>query len=124
MTVWTLFGSDEACAGAGGGAGAATDADGGAGFIGGGGGQTVSVADATAGPFCAGAPELEPVTIGIVDTTRGAAFGGSIATGCSSRETRLSVEPVVPGAACLESPAFAVCAAAAVGVTLIGPLLA
>ena len=35
------------------------------------------------------------VTIGIVETTRGADFGASMVTGCSSRDTRFSVEPVV-----------------------------
>ena len=36
-----------------------------------------------------------PVIIGIVATTRGAAFAGSTLTGCSSRETRFSADPLV-----------------------------
>ena len=59
-------------------------------------------------------------TTGMVATTRGAAFGVSIATGCSSRDTRFSVEPVV--ATAWELPAAApACGSSAI---LFGPLLA
>jgi hypothetical protein len=92
VTVWIFFGSAEAGAGGAAAAGIGTGvAGGGETPLGaGGGGQTLSVAGA---PVAAG-DEPCPPTIGIVETTRGAAFGGSILTGCSSRETILSVEPV------------------------------
>ena len=142
VTVWIFFGSDEAC-GEGAGAGGAAAGACGAGAGAGGAGQGESVADAifawvgAAGFVVAGAlkaggaepgarpwPEPWPVTIGMVATTRGAAFGGSIATGCSSRDTRFSVEPVVAAPACFGSPALFACESAAAGATLIGPLLA
>jgi hypothetical protein len=123
VTVWIFFGSDETCGGAGTGIGGAAETGGAA--VGGGGGQGESAADATcpgaawlgtavvAGAlkpagieFCA---EPWPVMIGMVETTRGAALGGSIVTGCSSRETRFSVEPVVAAPACFESFALFAC---------------
>src|ERR1700686_3534718 len=122
VTVWIFFGSDETCGGAGAGIEGAADAGGGA-AVGGGGGHGESAADATcpgaawlSTPVVAGALkpggiwawfepwlELWPVMIGMVETTRGAAFGGSIVTGCSSRETMFSAEPVVATPAGFES---------------------
>ena len=98
VTVWIFFGSAETCPGDSGiGAGVGIAAGGAA--PPGDGGQGEFEADA-AGPGAPGAvmpggTEPCPLMIGMVETTRGAAFGGSIFTGCSSRETRFSVEPVV-----------------------------
>ena len=104
VTVWIFFGSDETWAPA----QRRAAAGAGAGSVDGGAGQGESAAATRLGrlaPVVAGGSAharrhatLAAVTIGMVETTRGAAFGGSIVTGCSSRETRFSVEPVVaPG---------------------------
>jgi hypothetical protein len=54
---------------------------------------------------------------GIVATTRGAAFGGWICTGCSSRDTSFSPELGFVAPAWLDAPAWA-------GMILFGPSLA
>ena len=118
------MGSEEAC---GGGDEAGWPAAG-AGSVDGGAGHGASAAATRLGAVVAGGIPLMPggialwplVTIGIVETTRGAGFGASMVTGCSSRDTRFSVEPVVAtaSAALLAAPA---CGSSAI---LLGPLLA
>src|ERR1700722_14079816 len=112
VTVCIFFGSDET-----GGTGAAAAA----GIVGGGAGQTESPWLAAASPLMPGAtaPWL-PGAIGTVETTRDEDLGASTATGCSSRDSRLSVEPVVatPCPALLPAPA---CGSSAI---LFGPPLA
>ena len=131
VTVWIFFGAEEARVGGGAGIGAAVGAAGCA-AIGGGAGQTESAADATCPvivwlgmawlgmvwPDATGMPRpggIEPCSppslmTGTVETTRGVALGGSIVTGCSSRDTTFSVEPVVVTPLCFESPASFACA--------------
>ena len=77
--MWIFFGSDEMDAGAGA-AGGGPPGEAAA-------GKPATAAGAAGAALC-------PGEIGMVETTRGA-FGGSIFTGCSSCETRFSVEPVL-----------------------------
>ena len=101
VTVWIFFGSPDPASGAAGGcAGPATfgGADGSAGAAGGAG------ATAAGGP--AGAAPGAGRT-GIVETTRGGALAGWIATGCSSRDTSLSGAPEVAAPAGFDAAAWA-----------------
>ena len=123
VTVCIFLGSEETCAGGGGVAGGAAA---GARRVDAGAGHGESAAATRLGAVVAGGIPLMPggiapwplATIGIVETTRGAGFGASMVTGCSSRDTRFSVEPVVATAwaALLAAPA---CGSSAI---LFGPL--
>jgi hypothetical protein len=123
VTVCIFLGSEETCGG-----GAAGGAAAGAGSVDGGAGHGESAAATRLAAVVAGAIPLMPggialwplVTIGIVETTRGGGFGASMVTGCSSRDTRFSVEPVV-ATDCAALPAAPACGSSAI---LFGPLLA
>ena len=62
--------------------------------------------------------------IGIVEITREAGFGGTIVTGCSSRETIFSIEPVVAAPTWLALALFSACGSLEAGAILFGSLLA
>lgn len=100
VTVWIFFGSDETTAGADTGGfctGAATDAGGGL-FGSDAAGETTGTGDTApvaTGAAIPGDAEFCPTMIGMVETTRGSGRGGSIVTGCSSRETTVSAAPVL-----------------------------
>ena len=87
VTVWTFFGSPDPASGAAGGWPAPAAFGGADGCAGTAGGAGAAAADAPAGA----APGAGRT--GIVETTRGGALAGWIATGCSSRDTSLSGEP-------------------------------
>ncbi len=81
-------------------------------------------ADGGAGATAAGGPAgAAPGAgrTGIVETTRGGAFGGWIATGCSSRDSSFSGEPGVAAPAWFDAAAWA---SLRLGATLFGPSLA
>ena len=62
--------------------------------------------------------------IGIVETTREVGFGGTIVTGCSSRETSFSIDPVVTVSTWLALAAFLACGSLEAGSILIGWVVA
>jgi len=62
--------------------------------------------------------------IGIVEITREVGFGGTIVTGCSSRETSFSIDPVVTVSTWLALAAFLACGSLAAGAIFVGSLLA
>jgi hypothetical protein len=80
----------------------------------------------TAGAGAAGGParvsESWRVVIGIVEITREAGFGGTILTGCSSRETSFSIDPVVTVSTWPAFAAFLACGSLAAGAILVGSL--
>ena len=131
-TVWTFFGSDGGGAGASAGPGSGAAAVVG---IGAGAAEAVLSAEADAVPNDgaagsgvaeAGAAAVDDggigaAPIGIVATTREPTLGGSIFTGCSSRETSLSG---AAGVAALDSTELSAWAALLLGTILFGPRLA
>src|ERR1700728_2088546 len=119
-TVRTFFGSDGAgglaLAVVGGGAagaasGVATDAVLNA---------AVEVSAAAGAGAAANGGGVDPEPIGIVATTREPTLGGSMLTGCSSRETSLSAAAWVAAAAF----AYSACASPLFGTILLGAMLA
>jgi hypothetical protein len=80
----------------------------------------------TAGVRTAGGPrgasESWRLVIGIVEITREVGFGCTIVTGCSSRETSFSIDPVVTVSTWPAFAAFLACGSLAAGAILVGSL--